>query len=114
MSKSCLAVLLMAACAFAEPPKLRLGGDVRPVRYRLDLTVIPQQDNFTGKIEIDLQVVKPTDVVWLNARALMIDKAEVTAGGSTVAAKVQTSGTEFAGFTVPAALPAGPAQLRIQ
>src|ERR1039458_7241116 len=66
VSKSCFTVLLLAICAFAEPPKLRLGDDVRPVRYRLDLTVIPQQDTFTGKIEIDMDVRKPTDVVWLN------------------------------------------------
>src|ERR1039458_9987515 len=114
MSKSCFTVLLLAICAAAAPPKLRLGGDVRPVRYRLDLTVIPQQDTFTGKIEIDLEVSKPTDVVWLNARDLTIDTAQLTAGGRTLAVKVQTSGTEFAGFAIASAIPAGPAQLRIQ
>src|ERR1017187_3181846 len=114
MSKSCFTVLLLAICAFAEPPKLRLGDDVRPVRYRLDLTVIPQQDTFTGKIEIDLEVSKPTDVVWLNARDLTIDTAQLTAGGRTLAAKVQTSRTEFAGFAIASAIPAGPAQLRIE
>jgi alanyl aminopeptidase len=114
MSKSCFTVLLLAICAAAEPPKLRLGDDVRPVRYRLDLTVIPQQDTFTGKIEIDMDVRKPTDVVWLNARDLTIDTAQLTAGGRTLAVKVQTSGTEFAGFAIASAIPAGPAQLRIQ
>src|ERR1035438_6484022 len=81
MPKPCFAILLLAACAFAEPPKLRLGDDVRPVRYRLDLTVIPQQDTFTGTIEIDLQVRKATDAVWLNARDLTIDAAQLTVGG---------------------------------
>src|ERR1035438_2118872 len=92
MSKSCFTVLLLAICAFAEPPKLRLGDDVRPVRYRLDLTVIPQQDTFTGKIEIDMDVRKRTDVVWLNARDLTIDTAQLTAGGRTLAVKVQKIG----------------------
>jgi alanyl aminopeptidase len=114
MPKSCFAFLLVAVCAFAGPPTLRLGDDVRPVRYRLDLTVIPQQDTFTGKIEIDLEVRKPTDVVWLNSRGLTIDAAELTTGGRALSAKVQTSGTEFAGFTAASAIPAGPAQLRIQ
>ena len=114
MPKPCLAFLLLAACAAAEPPKLRLGDDVRPVRYRLDLTVIPQQDTFTGTIEIDLQVRKATDVIWLNARDLTIDRAQLTAGGRTLAVKVQTSGTEFAGFAAASAIPAGPAQLRIE
>ena len=114
MPKSCIAFLLLATCAFAEAPKLRLGDDVRPVRYRLDLTIVPQQDTFTGKIEIDLEVRKPVDVIWLNARDLTVDTAELTAGGRTVPAKAQTSGTQFAGFAVPSAIPAGPAQLRIE
>ncbi|HXM42841.1 MAG TPA: M1 family metallopeptidase [Bryobacteraceae bacterium] len=114
MTKPCFALLLLATCAFAEPPKLRLPDDVRPVRYRADLTVIPQQDAFTGKIEIDLDVRKPADVIWLNARNLTIDTAEVTSGGQTHAAKVQTGGDNFAGFAPASQIPAGPAQLRIE
>jgi len=114
MAKSRLAFLFLAICAAAEPPKLRLGEDVRPVRYRLDLTVIPQQDTFTGKIEIDMDLRKPTDTVWLNSRALTIDAAQLTAGGRTQTAKVQTSGDQFASFTAPSAIPAGPAKLRIE
>jgi len=115
MPKACLlAILLLATCALAEPPKLRLGDDVRPVRYRLDLTVIPQQDTFSGKIEIDMEVRKPTDIIWLNARDLTIDSAQLTMGGRTLAAIVQASGGQFAGFAAGSAIPAGPAQLRIE
>jgi alanyl aminopeptidase len=114
MSKYCLALLLTASFAFAEPPKLRLGGEVRPVRYRLDLTIAPEQDNFKGKIEIDMEVSKPADVIWLNGRGLTIDAAEVTAGGHTMPAKAQTSGTEFVGFAAASAIPAGPAKLHIE
>lgn len=115
MSNFCTAFLLLAVCAVAaEPPKLRLGDDVQPVRYRLDLTVIPQQDTFTGKIEIDLDVRKPTDVVWLNARDLTIDTAQLTTGGRTQTAKVQTSAGQFVSFTAGSAVPAGPARLRIE
>ena len=113
MKKICCSFLLLAGWAFGEPPKLRLPGDVQPVRYRLDLTIVPQQDGFSGKIEIDLDVHKPTDVVWLNARDLTVDSAQLTAGGRTTVAKVQTSGTEFTGFAADAPLPAGTAQLRI-
>jgi len=115
MSKSYFAILLLTFCAFAEPPKLRLGSDVQPVRYRLDLTVIPQQDTFTGIIEIDLDVRKPTEVVWLNGRGLTIDAAQISvAAGPALAAKVQISGTEFAGFAANSPIPAGPAHLRIE
>ena len=72
----CLFGLLFVVCASAEAPTLRLGDDVRPVRYRLDLTVVPEQDTFTGRIEIDLDVRKPTEVLWLNARNLTFDDAK--------------------------------------
>jgi alanyl aminopeptidase len=83
------------------------------VRYRASLTVIPQQDSFTGTIEIDLDVHKPTDTIWLNGRHLTIDAAKLTAGGHTLVGKAQTSGTEFVGFTFLSAIPVGPAKLRI-
>jgi hypothetical protein len=73
-----LGLLLLALCASAEPPKLRLGDDVRPVRYRLDLTLIPEK-----------------------ARNLTFDDAKFIQAGSTVAAKVEAGGKEFAGFALP-------------
>jgi alanyl aminopeptidase len=104
---------LLVICVSAEPPKLRLGDDVRPVRYRLDLTLIPEQDTFAGRIEIDLDIRKPVDIVWLNARNLTFDDAKFIQAGSTVAAKTQAGGKEFAGFAPPSALQAGPAKLQI-
>ena len=43
-----------------------------------------------------------------------IDKAQLTAGGRTAAAKVANQRRQFAGFDVPSAIPAGPAKLRIE
>ena len=64
------------------PPKLRLPADVAtPVRYRLDLTAIPDQDTFTGTIEIDLRFAKSTPVLWLNAQKLTVKEASLTAEG---------------------------------
>ena len=60
----CCVITLASA---AEPPKLRLGDDVQPRRYRLELAVIPEQDNFSGSIDIDLDIRRPTDLIWLNA-----------------------------------------------
>ena len=113
MTKCLLTFVLSAVCTLAAPPKLRLGGEVSPTHYRLDLTLIPQQDSFTGRIEIDLQVAKPTGVIWLNSRNLTIDNAMVAANGHATAAKVQTGGTEFAGFELPSPLAPGPATLQI-
>ena len=53
---------------FPTPPKLRLPGDVAsPIRCRLDLTVVPDQDAFSGTVEIDVHFAKPTPILWLNA-----------------------------------------------
>jgi hypothetical protein len=48
-------------------PQFRLPAhEVEPVRYRVDLTVVPDQDTFAGAIEIELQLAKSTSVLWLN------------------------------------------------
>jgi alanyl aminopeptidase len=108
-----LCALLAISVFAAQPPKLRLGDDVQPERYRLDLTLIPEQDTFSGRIEIDLDIHKPTDVVWLNARNLTIDDARFEIAGRTRAAKVQAGGQEFTGFALSSPVPAGQARLRI-
>ena len=114
MLKHFLALVSLASLtSAAEPPKLRLGEDVRPVRYRLDLTILPQQDNFSGAVEIDIDIRKPTDLIWLNARDLKIDDAKLVTSSATLAAKVEPGGKEFAGFAFPSAVPAGSATLRI-
>ena len=86
MLRYLIGLLLPVICVSAEPPNLRLG---------------------------DLDIRKPADVVWLNARDLTFDDAKFIQAGNTVAAKVQTGGKEFAGFAPPSALAPGPAKLQI-
>src|SRR3989442_15384866 len=45
-----LAVARLACAASLEPPKLRLPDTARPVRYAVELTIIPEEDTFTGAI----------------------------------------------------------------
>ncbi len=108
-----LAALLAFTVSAAEPPTLRLPGDVQPVRYRLDLTLIPEQDTFTGQIEIDLDIRRPAETVWLNARNLSLDNAKFVAAGRTRTAKILPGGKEFAGFALPTAIAAGTAKLQV-
>jgi len=89
--------------AFADdspaPPKLRLPADVvGPVRHRVELTVIPDQDTFSGTIDIDMRFTKPTSVVWLNAEKLVVKNANLTAGGEKLAAKIITEPKDYVGF----------------
>jgi cytosol alanyl aminopeptidase len=96
------------------PPKLRLPADVvGPVRYRVELTAIPDQDTFTGAIDIDLQFAKATSVLWLNAEALTIKEATLTVGSEKSAANVITEPKDFVGFSFDHAVGPGPATLHV-
>ena len=88
-----IALLLCSFCISAiqaqtEPPKLRLGTTVQPIRYTADLTMNPKQDDFHGEMTIALQIAEPVTTFWLNAADLQIQKAELDAGGQAKSAKI--------------------------
>ncbi len=91
------------------PPPLRLPGDVRPAKYALELTLVPERERATGRVSIDAQVVRPTRVVWLNATALEISGA--TLAGKP--ARVIPGGEDAIGLTTGAELPAGPLAIEV-
>jgi alanyl aminopeptidase len=94
------------------PPRFRLPADeVGPIRYRVDLTIVPDQDTFTGAIDIDLQFAKPASVLWLNAEKLEIKDATLTAGGEKFVAKVITEPNDYVGFAFNHPVGPGPATL---
>jgi cytosol alanyl aminopeptidase len=108
-------LLTSLACLAADaPPKLRLGDDIRPVKYAVDLTLVPGMTDYSGVIDIDVTLSKPASVIWLNALQIAITEARVTTGGKTQAATVEPGGEQFVGLRVPAAVPAGAARLHIQ
>jgi aminopeptidase N len=98
-----------AAVPDPPPPAVRLPGDVRPAKYALELTIVPDRERATGRVAIDAQVVRPTRVVWLNATGLAIERA--TLGGKP--ARVIAGGEDFIGLTVGAELPAGPLAIEV-
>ncbi|MEO8554653.1 MAG: M1 family metallopeptidase, partial [Kofleriaceae bacterium] len=77
------------------PPAFRLPGDIVPLRYALDLTVVPALPEAHGNVKIAARVVKPTRVVWLNARGLTIDRATLAGRPATVI----PGGEQFVGLT---------------
>ena len=124
------AVVVPAVPPPAEPT-LRLPKLAVPLRYALDLTLVPTEETFTGRIDIDLNVLEPTTVLWLNkGPELTVLQASLIPGGpvspSAPAAKTAGSGTgpelgaratavgkDFLSLTFNRPLTAGPAQLRI-
>src|ERR1043166_3580224 len=99
-----LSLLCLAAMA-AEPPKLKLGDGIRPVKYAADLTLVPGATTFSGKIDIEVALSRPAALVWLNATDLTLGKAAVTYGGRTETATVEPGDNDFVGLKLPTEIP---------
>ena len=91
-------ILPLSAANAPEPPKLRLDGIAKPLRYAVDLTLAPNQDSFHGIVDIDLRFSQPESILWLNAADLTISDAALLSGGRSIPAKVVTGGDQFTGF----------------
>jgi alanyl aminopeptidase len=90
----------LAAAPSLEPPKLRLDGSVRPLRYAVDLTIVPDRDTFHGSVDIDVDVQTSSKIVWLNAVGLTIGEASFRPeAGGALSAKTVPGGDQFTGFS---------------
>jgi hypothetical protein len=139
---SCVALgaLMLAACgqepadesvAGVEPPAMppaevtaetestvptgRLGDAVVPSRYRLELTILPDQDDFSGVTEIDVQIAAATRSIFLHGNGLKVDKVQLTtANGDSYAGRYeQVHDTGVARIDFDDDIPSGTATLRV-
>ena len=90
--------------ALPAPPAFRLPGDVRPTAYRLEQTILPATDHVDGELSIDVTVVTPTRVVWLNATDLTVSRATIDGH----AMRVVPGGESFVGIQTLEPLAVGP------
>lgn len=82
-----------------EPPKLRLDNSVRPLRYAVDLTIVPDRDTFQGSVDIEVDVRTPSAIIWLNAIGLAVTEASFRPeAGAALPAKTVPGGDQFTGF----------------
>jgi cytosol alanyl aminopeptidase len=79
-----LTLALTARAAVPEPPKLLLGTNVVPERYRVDLTLVPGSDTFQGVVEIDIRIAEATPIIWLNSMNLRISSVVFRTGASAI------------------------------
>lgn len=92
----------------------RLGHQVSPTHYSVNLTVTPGQPTFQGVIDIDLKFTNPTTQFWMNATALQISRAELRTGNTAEPAKVELRDDRLAGISFDHEIPAGDGQLHIE
>ena len=104
---------LLAAEALADGHPLgRLPAGTTPIAYRLDLTIVPERERFTGHVEIDVRLAAPATSLYLHGRGLTVRSAVAVQGSRRIAAKyaeLDPLGTAQVTLAEPAA--AGPATL---
>lgn len=54
-------------------PGVRLPSGARPLGYQLELTVLPGQERFSGRITAKVELSAPREVLWLNATDLALE-----------------------------------------
>jgi alanyl aminopeptidase len=75
--------------AAPEPPAgLRLPATLKPLAQRVELTLVPSADSFEGTSELDVELASATDVLWLNAKALVVKRATARVGDAESVAQV--------------------------
>jgi aminopeptidase N len=99
--------------AQAEPPPVsfpegRLDDVVKPSAYRLDFTVDPAKERFSGKVEIDAVLKAPRAALFIHGRDLAMRSAVATVAGKAYPGTwKQLDDTGVAQLTFAQTLPAG-------
>jgi aminopeptidase N len=99
---------LMASTTPQPIPRGLLPDVARPLAYRLDLTLLPDQPRFSGHAEIDVQIKAPTSSLYLHGRDLKMAKALAKVDGKIIPARytqLDSFGVSRLDFDRP--LPAG-------
>jgi aminopeptidase N len=83
-------VFLLALCAFVLPasalaqtaalPTGKLPDMVKPLAYRLDMTILPERERFAGHAEIDVELKQPAASIFMHGRELKVTRAVVKIG----------------------------------
>ena len=67
-----------------EIPHAQLPGNVIPQEYRVDMKMDPDAVGFSGMVEIDVDIQKPTDKIWLHGKTMTVSSAVAMIGGEEV------------------------------
>lgn len=84
-----------------------------PERYQVDLTIVPGQPAFTGRVRVAVKLDRAETAVTLNAKDLTIHAAQVRAGGHSQPARAEITNPEEIQVSWPAPVGPGLAEIEI-
>ncbi|HEU4404454.1 MAG TPA: M1 family metallopeptidase [Polyangiaceae bacterium] len=99
----------------APPIAGRLPSDVRPLHYRLDLSLDPAQTAYRGDVEIELALERPRSILWLHGRGLSLQPPTVRgADDKALVGQARSGGDDgLVAVALPASVGPGRVTLRI-
>jgi alanyl aminopeptidase len=110
-----LAIFVLGCKLLGGPPapSFRLPQDAQPKQESLDITIVPAERDFHGQATIALELKRPLEMLWLNAKELAVEEVTLETGGRTENVR-WTVNDEFLGLEFGRAAGPGPATLRIR
>jgi cytosol alanyl aminopeptidase len=112
-------VVFLVACAanlpaLPAPPSFLLPDGVVPKKHMIELTIDPSLNTFTGWSRIEVELSKPTKVLWVNAKDLTPQESSVSWEGHTISAHATAEGGEFLGLDLDSPVGPGAAVISIR
>src|ERR1700684_4292129 len=103
--------VLVAPAMFAQ----RIPAIATPQHYQLSISPDFANENFAGDETIQIDLLKPSASITLNAAEIKFTEVMISTGGKTQPAQVTPDEkNEMVTFTVSEPLPAGPAEIHIR
>ena len=102
-----------------DVPHAELSGNVIPIAYRLDMRMNPDDKGFSGIVEIDVDIQKATDQIWLHAKHMSVSSTTAKINNEEVALTFtemphNTAPSGVAKLTSKTVLPAGNTTLKLE
>ena len=102
----------------AALPHAQLPGTVVPRAYRIDMRMDPDEETYSGEVEIDVVVNEPVESFFLHAKDMTVTEATLASGPNVIpltfdAVPLDLAPSGLARLSADEALPTGDATLRM-
>jgi alanyl aminopeptidase len=98
-----------------ETPEGKLPEGVRPTSYRLSLTIIPQEETFSGTVVIGIELDEPSNTIWMHGQNLNVTAIHAAHATARIPGRwEQKTSDGVVRVELGEALPAGRSTLHIE